>query len=258
MVSFRRIALLLALGLPVLPVTQAQSSSSSPNSPEQDSSASVSTSASAAEVRGESSVQARIRARREQRRLAALHAVYAHLYEVNIGTGYQRFILPSPLHRRNQYMWNVDFSRYYSERLGVTIDGRGSYGTAYLTALQGGNTGNNAVFRPAISEYSALIGPTYRFYLHPRYSISGRVLGGFSTGIFSGDTNHLPYTGPNSLGLYADSTVFALSASVVAEYNVSPNLGVRIAPEYFATGYGSSLQNNRVVTAGMVYRWGKQ
>jgi len=235
-----------------------QAQTASPTASSSSSDISAEPAAATAPVQGQLSVQARIRARREQRRMAALHAVYSHLYEVNVGTGYQRFILPSPLLRMNEYMWNVGFARYYSERFGVTVDGRGTYGTAYLTASQGGNSGNNAVYRPAIYQYSGMIGPSYRFYLHPRYSVSGRLLGGFSTGNFSGDTNHLPYTGPNSLGLFADGTVFAMSASIVGEYNLSPTLGLRIAPEYFATGYGSSIQNNRGVTAGLVYRWAKQ
>jgi hypothetical protein len=99
-----------------------------------------------------------------------------------------------------------------------------------------------------------MIGPTYRFYLQPKYSISARGLAGYSYGNFTGDTN-----GFGTLGvLYPTSSSFAASASVFVEYNLAPNLGIRIAPEYYLTGFGSSLQSNLGFTAGLVYRIGKQ
>ena len=239
----RCLALLVALGLPAMHAVQAQSSSSTsaPAAPSQDSAQSQS--------QGQVSVQARIRARREARRAAAVKEVYSHLYEIYAGAGYMRFTLGPPLQKVNEYMWDTGFTRYYNERLGVTIDGRGNYGTAYVY-----NNGSN-VFKPAISEYAAMGGPTYRFYLQPRYSISGRVMGGFLHGNFSGDANGVPISQTH---LYADSNTFAIEGSVLAEYNLSPTLGVRLAPNYFASGFGSTLQNNWGFTAGVVYRFGKQ
>jgi hypothetical protein len=220
---------------------QSSSSTSAPAAPSQDSAQSQS--------QGQVSVQARIRARREARRAAAVKEVYSHLYEIYAGAGYMRFTLGPPLQKVNEYMWDTGFTRYYNERLGVTIDGRGNYGTAYVY-----NNGSN-VFKPAISEYAAMGGPTYRFYLQPRYSISGRVMGGFLHGNFSGDANGVPISQTH---LYADSNTFAIEGSVLAEYNLSPTLGVRLAPNYFASGFGSTLQNNWGFTAGVVYRFGKQ
>ena len=52
--------------------------------------------------------------------------------------------------------------------------------------------------------------------------------------------------------------VFAASASLFAEYNVTSNLGFRVAPEYVPTGFGSTVQNNLGYTASLVYRFGKQ
>jgi hypothetical protein len=39
---------------------------------------------------------------------------------------------------------------------------------------------------------------------------------------------------------------------------LSPSIGLRVAPEYFLTGFGSTLQNNLGFTAGIAYRFGKQ
>jgi hypothetical protein len=197
-------------------------------------------------------VQARIKARREQRRATAIHDVYTHLYEVYVGAGYLRFEPGTELQRINQYSWDLGVTRYFNERLGVTIDGRGLYGAAYIGP---NSTSNSAIYKPGISEYAAMGGPTYRFLIEPKYSISGRVMAGYGYGYFSNNTH--PFT-PQSLGLYPDGGGAAVNASIPFEYNVSPNLGLRIAPEYMLTTFGSSTQNGLGFTGGVVIRWGKQ
>jgi hypothetical protein len=42
------------------------------------------------------------------------------------------------------------------------------------------------------------------------------------------------------------------------EYNLTPNIGLRVAPEYYFTGFGSTIQSSRGFTTGIVYRFGKQ
>jgi hypothetical protein len=250
MSSFRRVALALALGLPAAHFAFAQATGSSSNPPAstpQD--AQASQDQNAAQNQGAVSVQARIRARREQRRIQAIKEVYSHLYEANITMGYLRF-LPGPnLQRVTYYAWDTGITRYYSQRLGVTIDGRGYYGTPFV------GLNFSSITKPAISTYAVMGGPTYRFYMHPRYSIAGRVLGGYAQGNFSSDTNGF---GGKTLGLYPDGGTFAASAAVVGEYNVSPGIGLRLSPEYFFTGFGSTVQYSPGFTAGFVFRFGKQ
>ena len=260
--SFRRFALFLALGLPAMAVAIAQSSSSSSTnptptqSPDQISQNQGSQSGQAEQTTGETqgqiSVQQRIRLRREQRRATAIHDAYDHKWESFADMGYQRFQPGPSLQRTTFYGWETGLTRFKSERLGYTLDGRGYDGTAY-TGIYGLTQGYSN--RPRISEYDMLFGPTYRFYLQPKYSIAGRVMGGWAYGNFSGDTNGVT---PSLLGLYNDASTFAASASVVGEYNLSPNVGFRLAPEYFATGFGSTLQNSFGFTGGIVYRFGKQ
>jgi Skp family chaperone for outer membrane proteins len=207
------------------------------------------------ESQGQMSVQARIKARRAQRRAAAIHDAYSHRYEEYTGMGYLRFEPGAKLQRAHDYAWNVGFTRYFDERLGLTIDGRGYYATAYTGINFLGGT--NPFTNPAISQYAALAGPTYRFYVQPKYSISGRFLGGFTKGNFSGDVNHNE-ADALALGLWPDGYVFAASASIPVEYNLSPNIGLRVAPEYYFTGFGSTIQSSRGFTTGIVYRFGKQ
>ncbi len=250
MYSFRRLALLLALASAAVAALPAQSSSSSSNPAPAEPQAPTQ-----AQPQPQISVQARIKARREQRRAAAIHEAYDHRYEGYVGMGYLRFTPGATLQKVNEYDWNGGVTRYFSDRLGATVDGRGYYGTPFIEPQQGNPpAGSVGLDKPTISQYAVLLGPTYRFYLQPKFSVSGRVMGGFTHGNFTGDTG-----GYGTLGvLYPSTSTFAASASMFVEYNLSPALGVRVAPEYYMTGFGSSLQNNLGYTVGLVVRVGKQ
>ena len=167
-------------------------------------------------------------------------------------TGYLRFKPGPSLQRLTYYAWETGLTRFSNERLGFTLDGRGYFGTAFV----GVNPYSQGRFtRPAISQYDVIGGPVYRFYLQPKFSIAGRAMGGWAHGNFSGDTNGIP---PADLGLYPTADTFAASVSVIGELNVSPNIALKLAPEYFFTGFGSTVQASRGFTGGLVYRWGKQ
>ncbi len=251
---FRRYALLLVFSLAAMPAVFAQNASSTSSDSAQDRGASANSSSSQAQqpgglTQGEVTVQQRIRQRRDQRRAAAIHDTYGHRWESYLDTGYLRFTPGPSLQRLTYYAWESGLTRFSNERLGYTLDARGYYGTAFVGLKINGLT------RPAISQYDLLIGPTYRLYMKPKFAVSGRVLAGGAYGNFSGDTNGIPLT---ELGLYPDGFTFAASASVIGEYNLTPNVGFKLAPEYFFTGFGSTVQASRGFTAGMVYRFGKQ
>jgi hypothetical protein len=241
MVSFRRFALVLALALPALPASWAQETSSS-------STAAQPAQAEPAQT-GAQSVQARIRARREQRRQQAIRDSYGHRFEAYVGGGYLRFKPGPDLQKVTLYSWDVALTRYYNYKLGVTVDARGYYGTPYV------GLNEFSLTRPAISTYGFLAGPTYRFYTRPKYSVSARALGGLALGNFSSDANGFS---PEALGLYKDQNTYAISGGVVGEYNVSPNMAIRLSGDYYGTGFGSEMQNSVGFTYGFVYRFGKQ
>jgi hypothetical protein len=254
MFSFRRSFLTLAFAASASLVLQSPALSAQASSSSQPADPAPQSAPTAAQApsQGQLSVAARIKARREARRAAAIKEIYSHLYDLNIGTGYLRFHPGPSLQRLNEYDWDVTVSRYYSERFGVAVDARGSFGKAFIPPI---SNPASAVPHPEISQFAGMIGPTYRFLLNPKYSISGRVLAGGGYGHFSGDLGHFT---PISLNLYPDGASPVISASIPIEYNVSPALGIRLAPEYVFTKYGSETQNSLGYTAGVVVRWGKQ
>ena len=229
--------------------TQESSSSSATQAPQQQPDAQQQP---ANPNQGAISVQARIRARREQRRAQAIHDVYSHLFEAHASMGYLRWTPGASLQRVTLYAWDTGVTRYYNEKLGITFNGRGYYGTPFVGINKQTNSG---VTNPAISMYSFMAGPTYRFIREPKYSVSGRVMAGYAQGNFSGDTNGFS---PQSLGLYADGGTYIFSASVPVDYHVSPAVSLRLAPEYVATGFGSTVQNSLGFTGGFVFRFGKR
>jgi hypothetical protein len=260
---FRRLAFLLVILLPAIPIALAEASNSSSSNPPQDQTQGPSSSSPGAqaqqpaESQGQISVQQRIRQRREQRRATAIHDAYDHRWESYMDMGYMRFT-PGPNRQRlTFYAWETGLTRFSSERLGYELDGRGYFGTAYVGLNAYGLT------RPAISQYDLMIGPIYRFYVQPKFAISGRVLAGGSYGNFEGDTNGLKNLCPppgqtGSCLLYPSGASYAASASIMGEYNLSPGLAFKLAPEYFFTGFGSTLQASRGFTVGITYRFGKQ
>ncbi len=167
MYFFRRFIILLALSAPALQVLEAQDSTSSSAQPGQEQTQQPAT---AGETQGQLSVQARIRARREQRRAQAIHDTYSHLYEAFVGAGYLRFTPGPKLQRVTLYSWNLGVTRYYGERLGATVEGRGYYGTPFVYPNV---NGGSSLTKPAISQYDVMGGPTYRFYLRPSAFICG-------------------------------------------------------------------------------------
>jgi hypothetical protein len=60
------------------------------------------------------------------------------------------------------------------------------------------------------------------------------------------------------IGVWPDGYTFGASASIPVEYNLTPRVALRVAPEYFFTGFGSTVQSTRGFTTGVVYRFGKQ
>ena len=243
MSAFRNLTLLLALGAMSAPLALAQSSSSS---------AAATTAAPAQQSSGAASVQARIRARRLQRRTNAIHEAYDHRYEAYSTMGYIRFKPGSNLQKLTMYAWDEGLTRFYGNRLGITVDGRGYYGTAFIEP----NSSSMGVYKPSVTQFSAMAGPSYRIYLQPKYAVSARVLAGFSHGIFSNDFAGNS-TNAQANGFYADGNSVAVSAALPVDFNVTPHLSARVGPELFYTRFGSENQPSVGFNAGFVYRVGK-
>ena len=185
-----------------------------------------------------------------QRRLAAtMKETYTHKYEIGLGGSYLRAHSGDALRKTNLAGFAVTDTYYMSPRFGIVGDVRGYFGNARLY-----NNPYN-VYNPLISEFTFMGGPQLRSYRKEKWDISEHLLGGVVLGHFSGGTKGLP---PPLLGVYPDSIRAAISPGVNVDYNLFPNLAVRVTPNVVFTNFNGSLQTNLGVNAGFVYRFGRQ
>jgi len=200
------------------------------------------------------------RARREtnasrQARIArTIQDTYSHRYEVFGGGGYLRWRSGEYTKKNNEISWAANTSYYFSPKWAVVGDARGSFGHAHPQQFLPGNLNLQAP-NPQINEYTFMGGGSYRFYAKEKLAVSAQALGGVVWGIFSGGAKGL--TG-SELGLWQDGTKPAFSLGVSADYNLYPNLALRLTPTYVGTTFGGTVQNNLGFNAGILYRFGRQ
>ena len=190
----------------------------------------------------------RVKARRKLRDQQVIQDTYTHKYEGYFGGNYLRFRPGNNLQHINEAGWHAGVTDYMFGKIGITVDGRGYYGTAYTGRNQYG------VYEPSISQYTFMGGPSVRFYEGLHWGWTAQVLAGVGHGNFGTGTGGLP---PELVSLYPDGNSFNLSAGASVDYNLSPTLALRLTPGYLMTRYGSSTQNLGF-TAGAVWRWGRQ
>jgi hypothetical protein len=189
-------------------------------------------------------------AAREARIARTIQATYAHKYEVFGGGGYMRFRSGDFTKKNNEVTWQAATSYYFNPKWAVVGDARGMFGNAHALI-------NNPyrVYNPQINEYTFMGGGSYRFYMKEKVAMSAQALGGVGWGIFSGGSKGIPST---LLGVWPDGFKPAFSFNVSADYNVYPNIALRVTPTYVATTFGGGVQNNLGLNAGIIYRFGKQ
>ena len=201
------------------------------------------------QVRLAQEAQARIQARRTERRQRVIQDTYSHKFEIYGGGGYTRFRPGPSLQHINESAWNVGVTDYLRPRLGVTADLRGYYGTAFTYP------GPYNIFKPSISEYSFMAGPQYRIVRREHRAISGQALVGGPRG------TSMP-TEPSCQAHSSDCGVtvpMSALAGVPIDYNLGTALAFRIQPGYWLTTFSNTPQvKNLGFNAGLVYRFGRQ
>jgi len=195
-----------------------------------------------------------------------IQETYTHRYEVIGGGGYLRFRSGENTKKNNEVSWATAFNYYLNPRLALVGDARGSFGNAHaIIDNTFGTTGGYT--RPQINEYMFTGGASYRFYRTEKIAISAQALGGMGWGIFSGGAKGL--TGAD-LGIWQDGIRPAFSFGISGDYNIQPNIALRITPTYVGTMFRSgpdengitppspAVQNNIGINVGIIYRFGRQ
>jgi hypothetical protein len=186
---------------------------------------------------------------RKARIQRTIEDTYSHRWEVAGGGGYMRWRSGPNLQKNNEVTFWTNGTYFFNQKLGATADIRGAYGNAKI-----GNTIFN-IANPQISEYTFLVGPTYRLYAKQKSAISVYGLGGTALGKFGGGSKGIPDV---DLGLWPSANArAAFSIGANLDYNMFPNLAFRFSPAYIGTTFGGTLQNNATINVGFVYRFGR-
>ena len=193
----------------------------------------------------------RYNANREARIKRTIAQTYGYRWEVGGGGGFLRFRTGQYLRQTTEIAFWASTRYALNPKLGVLAEVRGGYGSAKVGNILPG--GNSLPYNPNVSNYNFLAGPSYRFVAMQKFSALGFAEGGVGLGKFAGDSKGLTAA---DIGVWTGDYAAAFSAGVNLDYNVYPNLAVRVTPNYLGTTYGGTLQNSKGINFGVVYRFG--
>jgi hypothetical protein len=221
----------------------------------------VASGASAVEAQSTRRTRRESNANRKARIARTIEETYSHRYEVAGGGGYLRFRSGEYLQKNNEVTFFMTGTYFLNPKLGIIGDVRGMYGNAKI----GNSSPNFLPFKPQISEYPFMGGVAYRVYAKEKVALMLTGEAGAALGKFDGDTKGLP---SSALGLWQSSTRPAISLGANFDYNLYPNIAMRISPTWVGTFYQlspqdpapqphGSFQSNLGFNVGVVYRFGK-
>ena len=190
-------------------------------------------------------------ANRKARIARTIEQTYAHRYEVGLGGGYQRFRSGQYQQQDNQISFWGSTMYALNPKYGVVGEARGSFGRAKIGNLP---PGQFLSYNPKVSEFEFMAGPSYRFVKKEKYAVSGFAEGGLGLSNFTSDS--LSKTAQD-IGVWTGKYAGAASIGANLDYNIYPNLAVRVTPEYTFTTYGGSFQHSKGFNAGVIYRFGQ-
>ncbi len=190
-------------------------------------------------------------ANRKARIARTIAETYAQRWEVGGGGGYERFRSGPYQQRDNQVTFWASTMYSLNPKVGIVGEVRGAYGYAKIGNIT--PSGNVLTFNPQISEYNFMAGPSYRFLRKEKFSGSVFAEGGAGLGKFDGDSKGLTSA---DIGVWNATTAASFTAGLNLDYNLYPNLALRVTPSYLGTTYTGTLQNSKGINFGVVYRFG--
>ena len=176
---------------------------------------------------------------------------YAHRWDFYGGAQYSHFNPGSAreIQANNLLGWNGTATVWLGSLVGMDASARGLYGTLQVPPNTEGIPAN-----PPMSEHLFLFGPDFRMLRRQNYTFSMHTLIGAAYGSFG---NGFPKgTSPQDIGIYNDKLAMALGIGASTDYNLSPQLSVRLITDWQPTHYGFLWQNEFAGSVGIVYKLG--
>jgi hypothetical protein len=178
----------------------------------------------------------------------AAQATYDNKYEVYGGINFMNFQAGQDLPKRMNLGGAEVMGTYWlTSRLGIAGDYRFEGGTTPVLP-------SPASFRPSrqlVFLNAGMAGVQYRGPKNHYAAVDYHALIGVAHGQFEGPTNY-------DVGLYTDRTkpIGAFGGSL--DYNRSKNLAFRLQPDLIIEHFGTEYREFFAISAGVIYRFGKQ
>lgn len=180
----------------------------------------------------------------------AAPVTYKNRYEVYGGINLMTFKAGQDLPQRmNMGGAEVLGTYWLTDHIGLGAEYRGEAGTTAVLP-------NPFTTRPLVYMHMGLAGAQYRGPKNQHAALNYHAYGGVAHGVFSNSIGNIPPQ-YNNVGLYTDRTkpVVALGASV--DFNRSKRLAIRLSPDLVLEHFGTGLRPSFAISAGVVYRFGK-
>lgn len=180
---------------------------------------------------------------------------YDNRWEVYGGFAYSRFTAgPQLVQGSNLGGFDVQGTRWFTTRLGLTGNVRGYYGTS------GAQPNPYGIRGPFVSETLFMGGPEYRGPSNQHVTTTFHALfggdhGNFESALYDQHGQKVP---PLAVGFFSNQVAFASALGGSLDLNRSPKLAFRISPDAILTDFGSSgIKADFAISVGLVYRLGR-
>jgi hypothetical protein len=174
---------------------------------------------------------------------------YDNRYEVYGGLNMMTFYAGRYLPKRMiNGGWEGLGTYWLTHRVGLSLDGRGEYGTTPVLPAAGN------VNRPLVYQHMLMAGAQVRGPRNQNFALSYHGYYGVSKGTFDKGTGGLP---PQNFGLYTNRTKPVAALGIALDINRSARWAVRFSPEMVMTHFGDEWVDNLSISGGVLYRFGK-
>jgi hypothetical protein len=180
---------------------------------------------------------------------------YKNRFEVYGGLNFMNFQAGQNLPKRMNLGGGEILGTYWlTNRIGLAADYRGEAGTTPVFPSAPIPPNPNYINRPLVYMNMGMLGAQLRGPKNQFAAINLHGFFGVSHGVFDGGTGGTP---PQDVGLYTNRTkpIAALGGSL--DLNRSKNFAIRLSPDLMLEHFGTETREFFAISAGVVYRFGK-
>jgi hypothetical protein len=186
---------------------------------------------------------------------AAAPVTYANRFEIYGGLNFMNFQAGQNLPKRMNLGGGEILGTYWlTKRVGLAADYRGEAGTTPVFPSAPIPPNPNYINRPLVYMNMGMLGAQLRGPKNQYAAINLHGYFGLSHGVFDGGTGGVP---PEDVGMYSNRTkpIAALGGSL--DINRSKNWAFRLSPDLMLEHFGTETREFFAISAGVVYRFGK-